>query len=231
MIEFFFRRPKIVLDCFTYLPELTKLFPLVLAEEKVPNFYKKLPSTVRHNGPIRGTMKLCPGISTLFKSGFIIPCWADIFISTENNMLVWYPEDQAEAHNAKQWGENYLKSYYHLKLISPWKIREKTGVNFVYTNTFWHDDEFKPLVVNGVVEYKYQNTTSVNMLIPKTIFPKEFTIPAGQPLAHVIPMSDKEIVLKLHEVPAPEFHNMWGYTFGLSGQYFRRKKILKDQGL
>jgi len=230
MISFFFKKSKIVLDCFTCVPEIAQLFPIIPAEERIPSFWKNLPTTVKHQGPMRGTMKTCPGVSTLFTSGFIIQNWSDIWLGNEPAGLTWYPENAGEAHHPKQWG-NAFKGFNHVKLVSPWRIKEKTGVNFLYTNCFWHDDEFKPVIVNGVVEYKYQHTTSVNMLVPKKMFPSELTVPAGKELAHVIPLSEKEIVINSHEVSPLEFERLNAYGFTFSGQYFKRKKLLKQRGL
>jgi hypothetical protein len=231
MFTFFFKKPKIVLDCFTHHPEVETLFPLVNAEERLPDFWKKLPTTVKHNGPSRGTMKTCPGVTGLFRTGFIIQSWQDFWISTENSMLKWFPEESAEGHNQKQWGD-YLNDYQHLKLNSPWKIKEKTGVNFLFTNCFWHDDKFKPFVVNGMVDYRYQHTTSVNLLIPKKMFPADLTIPAGKELAHVVPLSESDVTIKMHTVDYGEYLKQVGdMSFTLNGQYYKRKKILKDKGL
>lgn len=229
MFTFFFKKSKITLDCFTYIPEIEKLFPIIPAEERIPSFWKNIPTTVKHMGPMRGTMKTCPGVSTLFKSGFIVQSWSDIWIGIENNALRWLPEEMGEAHNPKQWGDA-LKGFNHIKLVSPWRIKEKTGVNFLYTNCFWHDDQFKPVVVNGVVEYKYQHTTSVNMLIPKKMFPAELTIPAGKELAQVIPLSESDVNIKLHTVTPLEYERLNAYNFAMNGQYFKRKKMLKALG-
>jgi hypothetical protein len=230
MFTFFNKKSKIVLDCFTFVPEIATLFPIIHAEDRIPPFWKNLPTVVKHSGISRGTMRTCPGVSSLFRTGFILQNWSDCWISTENDKLTWFPENAGEQHNPKQWGE-YLKNYHHLKLVSPWRIQEKSGVNFLYTNCFWHDDNFKPFIVNGMVEYKYQSTTSVNMLIPKTMFPKDLTIPAGQELAHIIPMSEKDIEIKMHTISRTEYENLGSYTFSFNGQYFKRKKLLKEQGL
>jgi hypothetical protein len=230
MFTFFFKKPKIVLDCFTYHPEAEILFPIQYAEERIPTFWKNLPTTVKHGGPERGTMRTCPGVSTLFRTGFIIQNWCDYWVSTENSLLKFFPDESAESHNSKQWGD-YLKSYHHLKLNSPWKIREKTGVNFLFTNCFWHDDEFKPLTVNGMVDYKYQHTTSVNLLIQKNMFPKEFTIPAGKELAHVVPLSEADIKIQMHTVSQAEYSTFNPPVWTMNGQYYKRKKLLKSKGL
>jgi len=233
MFSFFLKKDKIYLDCFTNEPDLATLFPFRLASEKLPGWFKHLPNGMEFHGPIRGTMKTCPGVSDLFRSGFIIVNWLDVYIDVSNNKIDWMPKPRAESHNSGQWDgpkTSFLKDFYHLKLVSPWKMREKTGIKWLFTNPFWYDDTFKPLVVNGMVEYKYQHTTSVNMLVPKNMFPKNITIPAGKELAHVIPLSDKEIVLKTHVVTDNEMKKLDPLTFAFQGNYFKRKKILKDLG-
>jgi len=225
-----FRRPsKIYVDCFTDLEELPKFFPIQHASERLPTFWKNLPTTVPHMGPNRGTMKTCPGVSSLYRTGFIIQNWHDIWVSVDNNTLTWQPEPTAESHNPHQWGDAF-KNHYHLKMVSPWRIKEKTGVKFMFTNTLWHDEEFKPKVLNGIVEYKYQHTSSVNMLVPKNMFPKSQLIPAGKELVHVVPLSDKDVVIKMHVVDATELKKLQNWVFTFNGHYFKRKKLLQDRG-
>ena len=229
MFSFFFRKPKITLDCFTCIPELPILFPIIHSSDRLPEFYKKIPSTVVQNGPTRGTMKTCPGVSDYFKKGFILQAWSDYYINTENSCLTWNPEIMAESHNPKQWGNDSFKNFYHLKLVSPWLIKEKTGVNFLFTNVLWHDDQTKYVVPNGVLNFKYQHTTSVNTLIQRTQFPKDFVISAGTPLAHVIPLSENDIEIKMHEVTEFEFERIKAYVFTFNGNYYKRKKILQSR--
>ena len=117
-----------------------------------------------------------------------------------------------------------------MKLITPWRIKEKTGVNFMFTNTFWHNNTSTYTVPNGVVNYKYQTTASVNMVVNKNVFPNKFEIKAGEPLAHVIPMSDKQLKIKLHLVTVEEYAKLDFYQFTFAGNYYKRKKILQDKG-
>ena len=225
-----FRRPsKIYVDCFTDVEELPKLFPIQHASERMPTFWKNLATTVPHLGPFRGTMKTCPGVSSLYRTGFIIQSWSDYWLSVDNNQFDWQPQQAAESHNPSQWGDAF-KNHYHLKLVSPWRIREKTGVKFMFTNTLWHDEEFKPKILNGIVDYKYQHTTSINMLVPKNMFPKSQIIPAGKELAHVVPLSDKDVVIKMHVVDGQELNKLAPWVWTFNGHYFKRKKLLQDRG-
>jgi len=229
MFTFFKKRSKIHMDCFTWNKEIAELFPVLHAKESLPDFWKTLPTTVPLAGPGRGTMKTCPGVSELYKTGLILQTWSDLYINTDNNSLKWEPPPAAESHNVAQFN-NHFKHHYHLKFVSPWKFVEKTGVKFLYTNLFWHDETFRPMVVNGMIEYKYQHTTSCNMMIPKNMFPKSTIIPAGKPLCQIIPISEKDIEFKIHVLSDEEYKKFDPYVFTFNGHYFKRKKMLKDLG-
>ena len=228
MFDIFIKKSKIHLDCFTVISDLPDMFPILHAADRIPSFWKNLPSTVEHEGVQRGTMKTCPGVSELYRTGIIIQNWCDIVIDVENGLKWQF--GNADSHNTKQWGNDALKLHYHLKLLSPWRIKEKTGINFLYTNTFWHDDQNRMTVPNGMVEFKYQHTSSVNMLIPKNLFPAKTIIPAGKELAQLIPLTDKSVDFKMHAVDEQEFRKLVFPEFSLNGSYFKRKKLLKAAG-
>ncbi len=229
MFSIFKKPSKIYLDCFTDIEELPKFFPIQHASERMPSFWKSLPTTVQHMGPQRGTMKTCPGVSSLFRTGIILQSWCDLWFSVEGNDISWQPQPAAESHNANQWG-SAIKNHYHLKFVSPWKFKEKTGVKFLFTNTQWHQEDLKPRVINGIVDYKYQHTTSVNMLIPKNMFPKSTVIPAGTEMAHIIPLSDKDVEIKMHVVDSKELEKVQPWVWSFNGHYFKRKKLLQERG-
>ena len=225
------RRPsKIHLDCFTYQQEIVDLFPIAPAIKFLPEWYRKLSTTVEYKGPQRGTMKTCPGVADLFRKGFIIPAHREFYAEVVNGTPRVVPDSEAENHEPSQWG-SALKDYGHMKIISPWRIREKTGVQFIWTQPFWQNDTAKYSVPTGIVEYKYQHTTNINVLAPKKLYPNNFSINAGEPLAHVMPLSDKKIVLHHHVVDGMEWqlkHSTYAFTF--SGQYYKYKKLMQDKG-
>lgn len=229
MFDIFSKKSTITLDCFTFIPDLPDLFPIARASQNLPSWWKSLDPTVQHQGINKGTMKTCPGVTDYFKSGFIIPMWKDMIFEMNSGVLRAYPDDDAAPHHPAQWGKG-LENYSHMKLITPWRIKEKTGVNFIFTNTFWHNHTPTYTVPNGVVNYKYQTTASVNMVVNKNVFPNKFEIKAGDPLAHVIPMSDKQLKIKLHLVTVEEYAKLDFYQFTFAGNYYKRKKILQDKG-
>jgi hypothetical protein len=228
MFSIFKKSSTITLDCFTVLPELPELFPIVRAGEILPSWWKSLEPTANYKGIDRGTMKMCPGVSDYFKAGFIIPSWRDFKIEINSGIPNVLPEGSADIHNPVQWGKA-LDGYGHVKLVSPWRIKEKSGVSFLFTNTFWHKHRHQCIVPNGVVNYKYQATTNVNILISKNAFPKEFVIDAGEPLVHCLPMSDQKLKIKMHVVSPEEYMQKDSYHFSFAGNYYKSKKILEGK--
>ena len=226
MFNIFQKSSTITLDCFTVLPELPDLFPIVHSKEFIPQWWKKLSTTVKYQGVDRGTMKTCPGVVDYFKSGFIIPAWRDFAIEINSGIPSVFPDGSADIHNPIQWDKGF-EGYGHTKLVSPWRIKEKTGVNFLFTNTFWQKHLHHYVIPNGIVNYKYQSTTNVNMLIPKNSYPNKFVINAGDPLVQCIPLSDKNIKIKMHVVTPEEYVSKDSYHFAFSGNYYKIKKIME----
>jgi hypothetical protein len=213
------------------MPGLIELFPIQNTIETIPSWYKTIPVTVKSApGPMKGTMRTCPGVSDLYRRGIVIPAWTDMYVDWEKpggSGLNVQPAYLGEPHDSGQWGDHsVLKDYMHLKFLSPWKFKEKTGVEFLFTNTFWHQPTLKYFVPNGIVEFKDQHTTNVNVWIPKSGFPKTFTIQAGDPVAQLVPLSEKEVVIHTHEIDEKEYmKTLMGYSFTFNAQYFKKKKI------
>lgn len=228
MFSIFKKTPTITLDCFTPIPELPDLFPIVKSGEMLPSWFKDLPATTNYQGVDRGTMKMCPGVTEYFKSGFILPAWRDFKIEVNSGIPNVYPGEEVDLHNPVQWGKG-LEGYAHVKLVSPWRIKEKTGAKFLFTNVFWHKNRHQFFVPNGIVEYKYQCTTNVNMVVSKNIYPNEFIINAGDPLVQCIPISDKQIKIKMQVVDPIEFATTDSYHFAFSGNYYKSKKLKESK--
>lgn len=231
IFSIFVKKSTIHVDCFTYFEDVYNLFPPIEARHSIPSFYKNLSPTVEHTGIQRGTMKTCPGVNYLFNSGFIVPNCQEIFVKIqEDNDIDWFPAGAAESHNSLQWGAA-LKNYHHLKIVTPWLVKENTGTKFLMTNLFWHDNDFKPLAVNGMLEFKYQHSINVNLVIPKNIFPRDFSISPGKELAQVIPLTDKTVKLHTHLISIQEYQKMGIDILWYAGNYLKRKKLLQSKGL
>lgn len=238
MFSFFTRSSKIHVDCFTYMPEIIDLFPVYKSGEKIPQWHKNVPPTFQHPGqPGKGTIRTCPGVTELFKEGITIQSWGDIHINWDSNTvnnpfgIEALPQGVGEPHYSGQWNDaREFQEYHHIKINSPWKFVEKTGVKFLFTNAFWNVPTLKYFIPNGLVEYKYQHTTNVNMWIPKSAFPKNVLIPAGTPLTQIIPLSEKEVVIHMHKIGLLEYKEKYTHhPFSFAASYYKRKKLIESK--
>lgn len=228
MFSIFNKKSTIHLDVFTFHPDLVKLFPVKLSAEFFPEWWKKLETKKEHFGNDRPTMRTCPGVVDYFKAGFILPLWKDFTLEMNSGVIRVDPQEEAIPHHPGQWG-NGFPDYSHVKLVSPWRIQEKTGVNFLWTNTFWHKHFHNPFVPNGIVNYKYQTTTNVNLLMAKKSFPNKLLLEAGDPIAQIIPISDQKVKLHIQCLQKEEWMKLDIWQFSNQGNYYKRKKILQGK--
>jgi hypothetical protein len=237
MFDIIIERKTLTIDCFTSNPAIIEYFPIVAANKCYPDWWKKLEnhfvtkseqSGISHNTP---TLKRCDGLLSLYSKGFCIPMWSDLIIETngEGEYRYQYSADEMNpvvSHSQRQMGPTF-NNMQHLKMLSPWMIQEKTGVDFHFTGANWNliDNMFKINVLPGVVNFRDQMSTHVNMFLPKAQNRVEFT--AGQPLVHIMPLSEYNIKLKNHLITEKEFETkMLKYSF-LSSFMGRYKKNAK----
>lgn len=232
MFSFFHRTPQLHLDCFTYAAHIYEMFPIVYARYSVPQWWKNLDSSTlsydwKHFTPPRKSlnMKSCYGFLELYKSGVILENWCDFKVRVDESGYRYMMSDglKPEQHPRHQMGEGF-KNYHQLKLSSPWIFKEKTGVKFHFGAPTWNMEDYDFRVVPGVVDYRINGYTNVNIMIPKT--PKDHTIPAGQPLAHIIPLSEKRLKIKNHLISQQEYDNMFRHSSSLYAGWRGVKKIL-----
>lgn len=219
---FIFKKSKIVVDCFVTQEYIHKYFPIEKSTSFYPDWWQNMPTKFMRDGFIpHATMKTCSGFIELYKQGFMIPLWTDLAIQIDNRNYKWQFADGnsvASVHDGREW-ESYVdrNQYGHLKIHSPWKIKTKEDIKWYYTNPFYN---YKPkrefTILPGVVNYKTQNSTHVNLFLHLGQS-NNILLDAGEPIAHVIPFTEKEIIYKNHVVSKEEYDKI-----GLVGFKFIR---------
>jgi hypothetical protein len=232
---FFFKKPKIVVDCFTDDNQIGELYPIQHINKFIPDWWKKLPNLLNllneNNVEIPvSTMKYCVGFNNTYSAGMVIPMWTDFFISNSHDRQEYQFADRISEltqHDTAQWGDSF-KNHFHVKLISPWVLKEKTGVNWVFTELFYNSNNSLDThrIMPGIVEYKYQHVTHINMLIKKSDGDR-LNFSAGDPMVHLIPMSDKNIKIKTHIVSTDEHSKLRGIPNTFTNYYNKKKKIMQ----
>lgn len=208
----FLRRSKIVLDCFTWRPDVITKSPIASAMTHVPEWWKKLPKGYEDPGglyPI-GTMKQCYGFNQYYAKSIALPMWSDLNIKIgPDGDFIWQFSDgfsEASIHNAKQWG-GFLDAsrYAHLRLISPWVFKTKTDLNWVWSHpvyNFKNPEQF--IVLPGLIEFKHQLATNINIVFDSTV-PRNIEIGFNQVMAHLTPMTDKKVEVRRHLITLQEY--------------------------
>jgi hypothetical protein len=219
MFHFFHRTPDINLDCFTASNATYMTTPIVKASKAFPDWWLKLkpytptfhhtPENPHHLSREKEmTARDCYSIRELYKKGIILENWCDISFRLENGYFnYWYAanSDKPETHPREQLGEGF-PNYHHIKLVSPWAFREKTGAKFLWLGAEWSLDKLEIKVLPGVINFDIISQVNVNMMFP--IRNGTFMIPIGNPLVQLVPLSEKNLKVHNHLVTQEEFNKL-----------------------
>ncbi len=231
----FFKKSTIVLDCFTTNSAIAELFPVSFLREHMPTWWKEIPkSSAVGECPVEiSTIKRCPGFRDLFKNTVCLPAWSQYKLYQDPTYGFSHvaPNRSADGlpHQEEQMAGAY-PDYQHYKLISPWNIKEKSGVNFLMTQASWHTSNPCGFhIPTGVLEFKYQHSTHVNLVAPKQEKLKEHDILPGVPLVYLVPLTEKKIKINIEVVSQQEMNKLDTYHHSFYNSYEITKKILKDK--
>jgi hypothetical protein len=219
---FFFKKTKVVLDCFTYDPIIAKTAPLLPALKFYPQWLRKIPSerieerrlpdsNEVHSLP-SGTLKGCPGVIDYFKTGVMAPLWTDASIAIHpDGRYTFASADnpfKLESHWPGQW--DGFHGYQHIKIVFPWHIEESTGVKFLLQKPMWTSND-NPVLINkfvsagGVIDFKSQHCLHLHVFAELPQIRQEFILELGTPLIHLIPLTEKEIDIRNHIIDEAEW--------------------------
>jgi hypothetical protein len=233
---FFFKKNKITVDAFTKISGICEMFPIRPAAEFLPQWWKNLPaqySTQDQNGLdiTRSTLKRCDGFTSLYRAGFVLPMWVDTIIKTTNDGKWAYrlasndTQTMIDSHPSSEFG-NSFNSWIHMKIHSPWLLKEKSGCRFHYSAPIWNqieslDNYYTP---PGIINFQHQFSTHINLLFPKK--DTQLTISAGTPMAHIVPLTDTTVEIKCHAVTTEEYNQIYlkNYVGSFLGSYKKNKK-------
>ena len=208
MTSFFFKQKPIELIAYTDNPVLAEFFPIVKGSQSMPNYYKTMPHKISkaNVAPFENilnykpTIRGCYGINQFNLSGFVIPLWSDYsIVSGKDGVSCAAPKSRWEIQDPLQ-SSNVLDDYYTVKFVSPWILRCKENVKFILLQNFFAHNSEDWVVPSGVVDFKHQSATHNFVLIKKQTETKEIIFNAGAPLTRLIPLSEREVTLKIELV-------------------------------
>jgi hypothetical protein len=229
---FIFKKQKLVLDCFTFDKKLYDFYRIDKASNFYPNWFKNLDKDYDDKIVRASTIKRCVGILDTYQKGFIIPMWSDLNIKITDGSYEWlfaYDKTMAMVHDYRQWSA-YVSplDYGHLKINSIWRIKSKKDTKFYFTHPYWNHNPINTYsIIPGMLNFKYQSDTNINMFFDLKQN-KIIEIKQGTPMIHLMPLTDKEIVLKHHLISFDEYHSD-SSSFSFHNSYLKQKKMIDDK--
>ena len=229
-------KKKIVVDCFTSSKPAYELFPIDHAIKFVPDWWRNMPKEYEIGELFpASTMKRCPAVIETFKHGLMLPLWSDLAISTKggNDWELKFSDPMCgiEKHDARQW-DAYAdpNKYMQFKLMSPWALRTKEDIMWSYSKPTWAFPPESTLnIFGGIISFQSQHSTHVNVMIPLAPAPN-YIVQAGQPMAHIVPLTEKAIEIRRHLITPEEFKLKFSnqFNFAFTKSYKRAVTIKKE---
>ena len=172
------------------------------AKKEIPNWYKEIESQIYgekkpdHEGVTNQTVKRCMPLFDAMSAGYIIYSWVDVYVANKDEQL-WYTWPMLEPiqfHPIAQ-APNYPKTngQNYPKWMNPWSISTPPGYSCLFTPPMHRDAVFK--ILEGVVDTDTY-TNPINFPFTMNNIDFEGLIPAGTPIAQVIPFKRDEWKLK-----------------------------------
>ena len=231
---FIFKQKPIHLDCFTANISAYANSPIAPAINFIPDWWKQLPKSYMGNELNEvGTMRTCAGFVDLYGKGLMIPMWTDVRIKhNDNNSISWQFSDGVSTlapHDPRQIGNTFLidSSSVHAKLISPWAFKCKEEIYWSFTQAVWNQQAGKDFcVLSGIVDYKYQHTTHVNIFVRQK---SDFLISCNSPMGHVVPLSERPFKIHNHLISVEEFDRYDKPRNIFVGSFYKNKRILQTK--
>jgi len=211
-VIFFFKKSKIVIDCFSPSETIVKTSPVDLAIKYVPDWWKELPNTFEAPGTFwpTATMRSCTGFTDLYTKSIALPLWTDLAIAvTEDKQLFWQFSDQstpAVSHPPEQYGFNWpTNEFQHFKIDTPWIFRTKEDIHWLWSCPTYNVNQLNDYtLLPGLTNFSRIGTPNINMMI-NVKEQKKFILPVNHVLAHLTPLTEKKIVVERHVVSPEEY--------------------------
>ena len=211
----FFKKTEYIHDCFISEENshLLDFSPIKKATNFHPSWWKKLPikATIDGNAGDFATMKTCSGYVELYKKSYVIPLWSEFKIDIiDFEIFNWQFADRktvAKPHPRPQFA-GFADNYIHLKFESPWFIKSKHGVQWLY-----HQPTYNTLPNNkfhippGIFNFKYQIETNLQILFDANNR-KTINLDVNEPMVMLTPLTENPIKFVNHVVTKNELFSL-----------------------
>lgn len=239
MIDFFFKRKKIVVDAFTDHSIAYEHFQIKKSTSFMPDWWKALPipksHTLENLFKPETNMRHCTGMIDIYRLCYTLPMWTDLRMVVDPKGEVgvgWQFADKrsvASIHDESQHGTFIPKTQYaQLKLQPPWIIKSKQSVEWImFQPTYSFSAPEQVIFLPGMVNFQWDKSVNIQLISPRLESRHNFiSIEAGTPLMSMLPMTDKEVEFRHHHVTRQEMARMdhAPVKFNGDGMFMRKLK-------
>lgn len=229
----FGKSKPVVLELYTSDPAIFKYSKWENANKHKPSWWKRL--NIPGKNQEEANMKHCAGFNDLYSNAITVPMWCEFRANIPPigiDQLTYEfanPKAGLDIHPENQ-RNNFLpdSEYQHMKLLSPWVATCEEPVEFLMTNTFWDMPEpFSYFVPNGVINFKHQAASHVNIVVKKDVAFKKLFVQQGTPLVLLVPLTERKLVLKYNLISEEEFRRLYeekNASLWFTQKYYKAKK-------
>lgn len=215
----FLSKKPIILECVTNKSHVYEYAKPNLAKKFIPDWWKEVPSSYTIGGSDfleYPTIKNCAGFIDYYRSGVMLPMWSDLRVkigqlgSTTTEWAFSDGESRAEVHPPNQTSNRFPDTKIaHLKPMSPWLFMCAEDIKWYWGAPFWSQESFWNYTMPpGIVSYRYQFGTHINIMFKRTDAPQIFDFAFGTAMAHIVPLSERPLVIKHRLVSDEEFNKI-----------------------
>jgi hypothetical protein len=212
MLTFIIKPSVTHVDCFTKLPYVHELADIDYANKFYPEWWTKLPISQENKGFLepKTTMRGCRGFIDYYKNSLIIPMWSELMIESNKDKYRWKFSDNTPitTHSPEQ-KQGFMDRNMVLKLATPWLFVQKEYMNWSFKQPFYNFSDPNELIFfPGVVDFKYQFGTNINIGIKYSEEPKSYKINFKQPMVLLTPHTEKKMKFKSHLLDEKEYYKI-----------------------
>jgi hypothetical protein len=232
----FFKKRPIELHCYTCRADVYNYAPIQETPKISRDWFKRSPTSSDHV-----SAKQCPSLRDTLKLGITLPLWSDLRlqISSLSDKEGWwkyqYSDKQSSmnSHFFDQMGQPEIdKSYFCLKLESPWLFTCEEDIDFLYSG-----DQIELLnygfiqIMKGKINFKHQHATNINTIVAKKESEQEFVLPFLFPLLNLIPLTERNVTVVNHLISDEHWVNLRASSVpsSFSHFYYKHKKLRQSK--
>ena len=187
-----FRKQQTKLITFTDTIGVAKEFVPKSAVHFIPSWYKQMEASFpkKRTPDTLLTIKKCIPVLDAITAGYIIVTPCDVYVSFTEGEYVYTPalfDNLIGAHPRKQaYGHPSAQDYGFPKWINPWSIRTPKGYSCLFIPPMHNHNQYFE-ILEGIVDTDCYYARINLPFVLKNKSKDGFIIPAGTPIAQVIP--------------------------------------------